>query len=130
MPGEIVYSDVGTISGSTLTMDYFDVIKLKTAYVVSKDAGVVLTNDEAKALITTLNKNTIKKEIKILTPKQQQQVRDMIAKVDRSRLQIIVDRINLKIEQIQAKKTKFISDTKNITILEDVKTLIQEALYN
>ena len=37
MPGEIIYSDIGTISGSTLTMDYFEVIKLKTAYVVSKD---------------------------------------------------------------------------------------------
>lgn len=130
MPGEIVYSDVGTISGSTLTMDYFDVIKLPSAYVVSKDVGVVLTADDAKILVAGMSTNTTKKEIKILTLEQQQQVRDMIAKVDKSRLQIIVDRINLKIEQIQAKKTKFISDTKNITILEDVKTLIQEALYN
>lgn len=134
MPGEIVYSDIGTISGSTLTMDYFDVIKLKTAYVVSKDIGVVLTADGAKALTKEMVTSVIsevkaaKREIKILSQKQQKQVRNAIANMDNTRLQTIIDRIDMKIEQIQIKKVKMSKDLKSVQILEDIKTLIEEVL--
>ena len=95
---------------------------------------MTLTAYEAKNLIQKMsdtvvnNTNVVKREIKVLSQKQQKQVRDAIDKIDKTRLPMIINKIDVNISKIQAKKIKFTKDRKNIQILEDVKTLIGESL--
>lgn len=96
----------------------------------------MLTIDQARALTQNLSGatsimseiKTIKKEIKILTQKQQKQVRDVISGIDSSKLQKIINKIDANIAKIQAKKVKRAKDKKSMQTLEDVKIMILEKM--
>ncbi len=67
-----------------------------------------------------------KVKFKILTKKQQKQLKADLSKMDATQLQTLINKIDADIAKIQAKKIKKAKDRKNMRILEDKKTLIEE----
>jgi uncharacterized protein (TIGR02145 family) len=69
-----------------------------------------------------------KVQFKILTKKQQKQLKAEISRMDNTQLQTLINEIDANIAKIVAKKIKGAKDRKNMRILEDKKTLMLERM--